>query len=458
MKRSGKITLIVIGSILGATILTVAGVYTYLKLYDAPTQVDKIENDTGLVKAHNRGLYDKDGNRLKLKGVNAGNVLLQEGWMSPFANEPIKNEDGTYKKDNDNNLQYNEYAQETFLNDLKNNPNLKDKEEELKEYYYKSFFSENDFKIIKEELGLNTIRLPFYWRNILNDDFSRKEESVAFSYLDWFLTNCKNNELYCVLDLHGVPGSQNAFEHSGYLVDEPGFWDNEEYINTAIDIWDYVSNYYTNKKSDLGKYIVTYDVLNEPDDKKNNSKSDRCIKFYDRIYKTIRANNDNHVITFEGIWTFAKLPNPNDYKWENVMYSYHFYNWKHDIISTEVFKLYEMIYNIGRDYNVPTFVGEFTGFDDMEAWKDTIIHWYDDYEYNWTIWSYKTTVTGWWTSSWGVYTNTMNLDTSKEETKVLVKTCSEEEFKKACDDCKTSNCKTGTLYNFLKEYKETNNK
>lgn len=119
MKRSGKITLIVIGSILGATILTVAGVYTYLKLYDAPTQVDKIENDTGLVKAHNRGLYDKDGNRLKLKGVNAGNVLLQEGWMSPFANEPIKNEDGTYKKDNDNNLQYNEYAQETFLNDLK---------------------------------------------------------------------------------------------------------------------------------------------------------------------------------------------------------------------------------------------------------------------------------------------------------------------------------------------------
>lgn len=152
------------------------------------------------------------------------------------------------------------------------------------------------------------------------------------------------------------------------------------------------------------------------------------------------------------------MPDPNDYKWENVMYSYHFYNRKHYIISTEVFKIYEMIYNIGRDYNVPTFVGEFTGFDDMEAWKDTIIHWYDDYEYNWTIWSYKTTVTGWWTSSWGVYTNTMNLDTSKEETKVLVKTCSEEEFKKACDDCKTLNCKTGTLYNFLKEYKETNNK
>lgn len=449
-----KISLITLGSVLFIFLGTVLGVFIYLKAYKIPKQDEKIDDPTGLVVTCNRSLYDKNGNKLELKGINAGQILLQEGWMSPFCVGAKKDSDGNYIKDKDGNLTYDEFAEETFLDAINLNSNLNDDLDNLKDYYYKSFFDENDFKIIKNELGLNTIRLPFYWRNILNDDLTRKEEDVAFKYLDWFLTNCKENDLYCVLDLHGVKGSQNGYEHSGYIIDNPTFWDNEEYIASAIDIWDYVSNHYTNVRSDLAPYIATYDILNEPQNKKVEGHTDeKCHEVFNKIYKVIRNNNDKHVITIEGCWDFTSLPKPSDYDWENIMYEYHFYNRDHDNISAEIYKAYHMLKNIGRDYNVPVLIGEFNCFEDKDAWRFTLEDWFDEFNYNWTVWNYKTTVTGWWSSSWGVYTANLNLDTSKEETKCDVSKCTKEEFISVCDKVKTKNCQKYTLYNVLMDYK-----
>ena len=244
--KKAKIVLITLGSLVIITSATVLGLFAYSWNYKIPVQAEKIEpTGTNLISTQNRSLYDKNGNIIKLNGINAGNILLQEGWMSPFDLEPKKDKNGNLIKDKDGNLSYDEFSEEMFLDALNKNENLKDHQEELKEYYYKSFFNEEDFKIIKNELGLNTIRLPFYWRNILNDDFTRKEESVAFNYLNWFLENCKKNDLYCILDLHGAPGSQNGYEHSGLIVDKPGFWGNETYENAVLDLWDYVSSYYS---------------------------------------------------------------------------------------------------------------------------------------------------------------------------------------------------------------------
>ncbi len=449
-------------SVLGVTVLalggTLLGLFSYSWNYKIPEQENKIEeNKQGLVQAKNRSLYDKDGNILKLNGINAGNILLQEGWMSPFDGEPKKDEEGKLIKDKDGNLEYGEYSEEMFLDDLKHNENLKDKIPELQEYYYKSFFNENDFKIVKEDLGLNTIRIPFYWRNILNDDFSRKNEDEAFKYLDWFLENCKKNDLYCVLDLHGVPGSQNGFEHSGFICDNPTFWNNETYYSAVIDLWSYISEHYSNERSDLSSTIATYDIMNEPQTKKNLGSTDKtCWDFFDRVYKKLRDNKDEHVITFEGCWDFSSLPNPDDYGWKNVMYEYHHYNWQNNIVTMEMFKAYHMMKNIGKDYNVPVLIGEFTYFEDKESWKFALNDWYDNYNYNWTIWNYKTTTTGWWTSSWGVYTVNLNLDVKTEEKKTNPRTCTEAEFKATCDKTRTENCKTKTLKEVIVDYK--NNK
>jgi hypothetical protein len=321
-------------------------------------------------------------------------------------------------------------------------------------YYWEQFFTEDDFRIIAEELELNSIRLPFYYLNILNEDLTLKSKEDAFWYFDWFLSMCKKYNLYCILDLHGAPGSQNGYEHSGFKERVAGLWKSEENVNATIAIWDYISEYYTNDKPELGEVIATYDILNEPTIEYGKTTTRECWDVFDRIYDVIRENGDKHVITFEGCWSYAALPDPKDYGWENVQYEYHWYNWFTDFVTYDMFFIFQDMNNIGRDYDVPVFIGEFTAFEDKAAWNK-ILNLFDSRYYSWTIWNYKTCVTGWWTSSWGVYTIQMKAVTEWEQTKCNVATCTYDEYIETCNKCRTdsSNSVKATLYEVLMDYK-----
>lgn len=452
-KRIRKTILLTILVLLLAVLMGLGALYLYSRNYTIPEQAAAIENTTGLVQAHGRSLYDREGNQIRLVGVNAGQILLQESWMSPFALEPMKNEDSSYVKDKDGNLQYPEFSEEDFRRGIKSNPNLSVYDmEELMAIYWRSFFTEEDFRIVREELGLNTIRLPFYYLNLLNEDLTLKGEEEAFAYLDWFVGQAAEYELYVVLDLHGAPGGQNGYEHSGTREGEVGLWTSQENIQATIALWDFVSRHYTETRPDLGKWIATYDLLNEPNYEYRSGTTRQCWEVLDRIYDTIRANGDQHVITMEGCWEFDNLPDPEEYGWENVQYEYHWYNWWPDKLPYELFYMYQDFFNLGRDYDVPVLIGEFTLFDDTEAWEKQL-KLFDDRNYSWTVWNYKTTVTGWWTSSWGVYTCQLNCDVEREETKCNISTCTYEEYVATCQKTRTEHCATGTLYNVLVDYK-----
>lgn len=451
MKSMFRKLLLILGALVLLLALFVGGVLLYSVTYTIPEQVSSIENSTGLVQAYGRSLYDAEGNRLHLTGINAGQILLQEGWMSPFALEPSKNADGTYVTDADGNLQYPEFTEEEFRAALTDNPNLADYAlADLLDYYYSCFFTAEDFRIIREELGFNTVRLPFYHLNILNEDLSLKEETEAFTYLDWFIEEAARNGLYVVLDLHGAPGSQNGYEHSGAAQRVAGLWENQENRNATLALWKFVSHHYTVTRPDLGAWIASYDLMNEPTYRFKGVTTRKCWDFFDEIYDTIRSQGDAHVITMEGCWDFGSLPDPTDYDWENVQYEYHWYNWKSDILPYTLFYAYQDLSNIGRNYDVPVLIGEFTAFEDRAAWAQELAL-FDARGYNWTIWNYKTTVTGWWTSSWGVYTCQLNL---KDTPKCNVAVCTYEEFMAACEATRTENCATGTLYEVIKDYQK----
>ena len=453
MKLWKKLVLGLLAIVLLAGIV-VGAMFLNSATYDIPDQADNVTNTAGLVQAIGRSLYDSNGNELHLTGINAGQILLQEGWMSPFAMEPLKNEDGSYVKDNDGNIQYPEFTEEEFRDGLSQNPNLTDHNVgELMEYYWSCFFTEEDFRIIKEDLGLNAIRLPFYWRNILKDDLSLKSEAEAFAYLDWFMGMAAKYELYIILDLHGAPGSQNGYEHSGSSIGTAGFWTNENYVDATVALWEYVAKHYTQTQPELGKWIAAYDILNEPTYEYGGPTTEECWEIFDRIYDTVRAAGDDHVVIMEGCWDFSTLPDPADYAWENVMYEYHWYNWWSDVLSYEMLIAYHDSLNIGRDYEVPVLIGEFTCFEDTEAW-DYMLSLFDERGYNWTVWNYKTTVTGWWTSSWGAYTCQLKFVTENEEVKCNVATCTYEEFIAACEKTRTENCAPSTLYDVLLSYKD----
>lgn len=453
MKRILKAVLIVLLAILVLAGGFVGVVWAYSATYRIPKQAASIENTTGLVQAHGRTLYDASGKPLQLTGINAGQLLLQESWMSPFALEPLKNPDGSYVKDKDNNIQYGEFTEDMFREALKNNPNLSGYSlEELLQTYYSCFFTEEDFRIIKEDLQLNAIRFPFFYLDILNEDLTLKSEDAAFSYLDWFISQAAKYELYIILDLHGAPGSQNGYEHSGTAGYTAGLWESKENVDATVAIWDYISNHYMNTRPDLGKWIATYDILNEPTYTYKGTTNKKCWEVFDRIYDTIRENGDKHVITMSGCWDFNNLPNPKAYDWENVQYQYHWYNWNPDQFPYSLFHIMKDFYNIGRDYDVPVLIGEFTAFEDKAAWEQ-ILNFYDSRNYSWTIWSYKTCVTGWWNSSWGVYTCQLKFVTEWEQIKCNVSTCTYEEYVETCRKTLTQNCETGTLYEVIKAHR-----
>ena len=402
-------------------------------------------------KAIDKGIYDLEGNLFQIQGINYGNLLIQEGWMSVNSLGPKLNEDGSYVKINSEGVieEYEEVYQEELDLALKNNPNLnQEKINELWSIYYKSYCQEIDFQNIKE-IGLNTIRLPMYYRNFLegeDDKLVLKEN--AFEFIDYFLENAKKYDLKVILDMHGVVGGQSGNEHSGTRRTE--FWTNEVYQKEMCDLWKNIASYYLNERKDLASTILAYDLINEPAiDKKVTTKREWDVM--DKMYKAIREVDEDHIIAIEGCWYFDSLPDPKKYNWENVMYEFHLYNWDNAKVSNDVYHTLHFFKWMTTNYDVPIYIGEFNFFDKKDEW----IKWLNEYDergLNWSIWSYKTISVGWWDMSWGIYVYKMNL--RDEKLKLDVRTATYEEIKEVWSNQGTKETykDTGILKSILEQH------
>jgi len=431
MKKGRKITIIVLSSFFGLIIAFLLFAFINHRGRNNVIVADKIENDTEFIVASGKALYDKDGNEIILRGTNSGGLFCTEGWLEPY----YVNEDYMEAKGWDSSA----LSEEQFRQALKDNPNIQDKIneaggfdnffDELMDDFYQNFFTEYDVKKI-HDLGLNCLRIPFYWKNILKSYTEVKDD--AFKYLDDIISWCNEYDIYVILDLHGCPVSQNGYEHGGsidfnkYDSNTIDLWDDEDAINATILLWEAVSAHYKNNPT-----VAAYDIMNEPRSRK--FKTDKtCHVVFDRIYKAIRKIDTNHIIMMEGCWDFSTLPNPDDYGWENVVYEYHWYNWYTKFLPYELFYWYQDLSNIFRDYDVPVFIGEFTFFEDNAAWQKGL-NLFEDRHYSWTCWTYKKDVTGDYNDSWGL----INLNTYDSNMRVDVNTASVAEIKATFAWCKT---------------------
>ena len=331
LKRWQK-TLIIIGGVFVLLLGTVGSVVLHAHLYgknytqDIPETVELNDNDEiKTMKAVGRGIYDVDGTRFDIKGVNFGNWLFQEGWMTINSIGPLTNEDGTYAKVNPQGVveEYEEMYEEEVLEILESRF-TKAQIEELYNTYYDSYCTEVDFKNIKS-LGLNTIRLPMSFRNFMDGkpgNLTMKEN--PFTRIDWFLEMAKKYDLKVILDMHTTPGGQSGYEHSGTRDME--FWTNETYIEEFCTLWSELAKHYVTDRADLASTILAFDIINEPVRKTQLATNKEQWEVFDKIYDAIRSVNNEHIVCIEGVWYFNNLPDPKKYGWENVMYQYHFYN------------------------------------------------------------------------------------------------------------------------------------
>lgn len=456
-KSKKRKVLAILGGVLAGIVLIPSaflGILTAISFSRSlPTHAtEKIENPTGLVQQKGKALFDKNGDYLLLRGVNVGNLLVSESWLSPFGAGESLDQNGDPILDHDSLPTYPELPMEEAIQAFRSNPNLdQGQQEELIRLYRDSWFGEEDFALVRE-MGLNLIRLPFYWRDILEEDYRRKKEEEAFAYLDSFLENCKKNGLYCILDLHGAPGSQNAYEHSGDL-SKADLWKEERHQEAVADLWAYIASYYKEKRPDLAPSIASFDLLNEPctsyENPGDGTDPDIAYPVYDRIYKAIRATGDQHVITIEGMWSYDSFRDPKDYGWTNILHETHMYNWDHEKVPYWLFNDYHELRNWGHDYDVPMFIGEFTFFEDAEAWKKQL-SFYQKRGYSWAMWTYKAAVTGWWTTSWSILTQKLDLRGGKR--KANLKEGTYEELKEAAEKCASRFCQKSNTYNYILDF------
>lgn len=366
------------------------------------TEGDGMQGSSAFIKADGKNLrtdYGR-GDIINLRGTNAGGYLLQEFWMTPSGESSAV------------------YDQSTILSNLTERFG-EEGAKELVDTWESAYWQEEDFANCKA-MGMNTIRLPFWWRNLVDengnyygyDDGASDPYAAAFERIDWFVDMCSKYGLYVVLDMHGAPGSQNGSDHSGKdgkdskeAASEFFFGDNAG-ANQELyySLWRVIAARYNGNAT-----VAGYDLLNEPycTYRYNSSKSADELHtilwdIYDKAYDVIRQEDPDHVVIMEATWNPEDLPDPVDYGWENVMYEYHNYLYDDydNVGGGQIVNMENKTNAIGNaDYNVPSYMGEFNYFNSIEAW-DEGLGLLTELGINWTSWTYKT-ITGY--GNWGLY-------------------------------------------------------
>ena len=145
---------------------------------------------------------------MQIRGVNFGNWLVLEKWMSPELFDGIDAED------------------EVWLNRVMDQP---EKEARLKKHR-DTYITEKDFKQVAD-LGLNLIRLPVPFF-VFGD---REPYIGCIEYVDKAFDWAEKYGVQILVDLHTVPRSQKGYDNGGIT----GVWKrgkNPEEVEFALTV------------------------------------------------------------------------------------------------------------------------------------------------------------------------------------------------------------------------------
>ncbi|MEI8012586.1 MAG: cellulase family glycosylhydrolase, partial [Candidatus Omnitrophota bacterium] len=275
------------------------------------------------------------------------------------------------------------------------------------------------------DMGANFIRLPVYYRDIrdINDQTGQWLEGSTYNFetIDRIVNLCADRGIAVLIDLHGAPGAQSGQFHTGrtgfnklFAPDALG----GQYRSRTKELWQEIAKHYR-----FNTTVMGYDLLNEPIGFLTYSSGYAALwQLYNDLYHVIRdanrAADTNHVIVMEGAWDWDSLPAPVTYRWQNVMYQFHYYCWgpaegqkavlgeQCPAAPVETQINYQKAYidahlAASRQslYNVPVLIGEFNGFGQKEVWQYYLKQ-FNQRGYSWSVWSYKNHDHA---TSWGVY-------------------------------------------------------
>jgi hypothetical protein len=392
--------------------------------------------NAGYLKSVGKVIKEKDGSGdvITLRGMNLGNYLLIEPWMTG-----IKVGDPT-RTDDDWNIR--EKLKERFG---------AAEADRLLGVYQNAYLTEYDMNVIYRT-GSNVVRLPIYYRAIrdINEATGQWTTGSSFNFaaIDRVIQWCEDRGLYVLLDLHGAPGAQSKEMHAGRTSAETpaaGFYhklfkpsDNTYRLRT-VELWQAIANRYKSNTTVMG-----YDLINEPFGAidpvyyPNRSNGYAALwALYNQIYQAIRLIDTKHIVVMESIPSdkdWDTLPLPSQFNWSNIIYQFHYYGFKLSAegkivgtLTTEQQQQYlisgadancalypdddkfcgKLNFSKQNQYNVPVLIGEFNSFDQRSMW-DLYLQTFYEQNWSWTVWSYKHQPAR---ELWGLYTHLNYNDT-----------------------------------------------
>ncbi len=339
----------------------------------AVSQVKQTETAYSQLGTRGTLIVDEAGDKVVLKGCNVGNWFLLEMWMLTIDHGQFPDQ-----------YSFEGNLAERFGEAEKNR---------LMEVYRENWITPRDFKIIKS-FGFNTIRLPFNYRLLQDDDkpFGLKED--AFKWLDRAIELAEAEGIYVILDMHAVPGSQ-SIDHPSGRVDQNKLWGDPVYGQRTAWLWKQIAERYKNRKS-----VAGYDVINEPYGDFSMDVRPELLRIFKEIYAAIREVDDKHIIWApSGIWGgHGFYGNPHENGWANVGFTEHHYpglfgsNPSPDTHGNFIYRTFPEKQAELDKVQTPMFIGEWNPvFEDIGG-GDLMRRYFDEYgERGWaaTIWSYK---------------------------------------------------------------------
>ena len=342
------------------------------------------------------------GESVILKGCNVGSWLNLEMWMMDI-------------KDIE---QYpDQYTIEQILENRFGQP----EKDRIMDLHRENWITERDFKVIRS-FGFNCIRVPFHYNIIEDDENPMHLTKDAWRWFDEIIALAEKYQLYVILDLHAVAGSQNEFDHSGRK-DWNKLWDDRDYWDRTAWLWGQIADRYRDCAT-----IAAYQPVNEP----WGGTLEQQTELFDLLYHAIRKHDERHVIIASAHFTgFDHFGDPLEHGWKHVGFSQNFYpglfgsgaiqpathqgffQWLDNDLQPKL-----------KGLNVPFLVTEFNVVFDAAGGGEMMRRHYDAYaRHDWaaTMWSYKLLTSpgrkntgGWWlitntgekkTGAWWIVTN-----------------------------------------------------
>lgn len=353
--------------------------------------------DLPRLSARGAGLVDGKGRKAVLRGVNLGGWFVEEMWMTPWATEPPAG--SGFGKVEDHETLWDTLSKRFGAAGART----------LRDVWRDTWITPDDFRRIRAA-GFNHVRLPFLAGLV--------DEPGGMERLRRAVRDANAAGLYVVLDMHGAPGGQNAWHHSGREGRNRFFQDPENIAKGARD-WAAVARVFGGNPG-----VAAFDLMNEPAGAPD---AGTLYRVTDRLYRAARDAAPRTLIIIEdGYKGFETLPNPAKFGWKNVMYSTHVYDFdakKPEDHAAALKAHLPAALKIRDDRGVPVYIGEFSVEphstpEGLAAFLDVL----NDNGFSWADWTWKTVARGGRMGFWGYCSNTapVTMDTFQDSLPTLL--------------------------------------